>query len=348
MKLSTIKPLMFMPMLTACCMLFWAGCAEVTSEKIVKVEVGLQEPIQKIPITEPVAVRLKFTEQDSTTYKVTSETRRKINWEGSVPAKPAFQSGQTSTKVEMTFEQIIQSVDNNGEATAEITIKELKYLTKTKEGPVTDFDSSKAGHKKDQMAGLVGQSYKIKITPAGEVSVLDVSDALAAVKGPTPAHKAVMRLLTTDAITRRHGQATLPSGARKLLGGDNWSSVKTFSFGLMGSKSYDRVYTLKEIEKQGGRQFAEIEMNAVPTSKGSEQLHKQQESSDLSKMFDNPTETYTGRLKLDLNSGKIEKYDEQLVSEWVVIRPMSKEKRNEEPVALTMGAARLYRIERVK
>ena len=114
MKLSTIKPVMFMVMLTACCMLFWAGCAEVASEKIAKVEIRAEEPIQKIPITEPVALCLKFTEQDSTTYRVTTETQRKINWEGSVPAKPAFQSGQTGTKVEITFEQIIQGVDDNG------------------------------------------------------------------------------------------------------------------------------------------------------------------------------------------------------------------------------------------
>jgi len=78
-----------------------------------------------------------------------------------------------------------------------------------------------------------------------------------------------------------------------------------------------------------------------------EKLHKEQVAAALSKMFDNPIDSYTGQLKLDLTTGKVEKYLEKLQSEWVVVDPSVRQQGDKEPDAIRMGAIRLHRLERI-
>lgn len=52
-------------------------------------------------------------------------------------------------------------------------------------------------------------------------------------------------------------------------------------------------------------------------------------------------QTYTGWLELNLNSGKVQKYSEELQSQWVI-----KKKDSEEPDAVKMGVVRSYSLER--
>jgi hypothetical protein len=114
----------------------------------------------------------------------------------------------------------------------------------------------------------------------------------------------------------------------------------------MGSKSYERIYELKEIKDADERRTAIIEMSVVPSSEKAMELHKEQVISFFSQMFDNPIEIYTGQLKLDLTAGKVEQYLEEFRSEWVAVDTMPG-KESEEPDTLRMGAVRLYRFERI-
>jgi len=287
---------------------------------------------------------LKFAEQDSTTYRVSIEAEQSVKWEGLLPDKSIFKGGRSQDKIEMTFTQQIQSSDDKGNAIAEITIKGLKYFSTIKDNLVLDFDSSREKDRNNPLARLIGQSYTIEITPTGKVTeVIDVTEAQAAVND----NNAALKLLSPDTIKERHGLMNLPAGDKnQLRQGDSWSGIKTFSFGLMGSKSYEKIYTLKEIKDQDNRQTAIVEMSAIPTSEMAEQLHKEQATPDFSKMFDN-TETYTGQLKLDLTVGKVEKYFEKLQSEWVVARPPAEQGDDKEPTALKMGAIRLYHLEKI-
>jgi len=114
----------------------------------------------------------------------------------------------------------------------------------------------------------------------------------------------------------------------------------------MGSKSYERIYELKEIKDADERRTAIVEMSVVPSSEKAKELHKEQVISFFSQMFDNPIETYTGQLKLDLTAGNVEQYLEEFRSEWVTVDTMPG-KESEEPDTLRMGAIRLYRIERI-
>ena len=115
---------------------------------------------------------------------------------------------------------------------------------------------------------------------------------------------------------------------------------------MMGSQSFERIYTLKEVQDVGNRKIAVVEMDAVPSTEMAEELHKQQEIAGLSRMFDNKG-TLQGALKLDLNSGKVRDCHEKLRTEWLVVDPAAGQKPDEEPAAVRMIATRLYQLEQI-
>jgi hypothetical protein len=292
---------------------------------------------------------LKYTPQDSTTYKFKSKSLRSIKWEGPSLDEAAFKGGKTSSEIEMNFTQQIQSTDDKGYALAKITIETLKYLSIIRDEPVVDFDSSRAKDQNSPFAGLLGQSYTIEITPAGQVSkIINASQAREAVKGTSPLTKTALALLSLEIIKERHTISAMPDmDKNQLRKGDNWIRTKTFSFGLMGGKSYERIYTLKEVKDTDNLRAATIEMKANPTSEMAEKLHKEKAIGDFSKMFEN-IETYTGELNLDLTAGKVEKCLETLESEWIAVEPTVGQKDEEkEPAVLTMTATRLYSLEKI-
>lgn len=313
-----------------------------------KPKVVVEEEKPKVVEDEGPAIELalKYTPQDSTTYKYTAEAQRGIKWEGPLSKESAFKGGTTSSRVEMTFTQQIQSTDEKGNAVAKITIKSLKHLSIIRDNPAIDFDSSREKDKNNALAKLIGQSYTIEITPAGRATkVIDANQAREAVKGISPTTKTALAMLADDAITERHTIPAMPAKDKnKLRKGGNWTSLKSFSFGLMGAKTYQRIYTLKDVTDKDNRRIALVEMKADPTAEMAEKLHKEKAIGDFSKMFEN-TETYTGRLEVDLNAGKVEKCIETLESEWIAVEPMAgKTDEAKEPAVLTMTANRLYSL----
>jgi hypothetical protein len=110
---------------------------------------------------------------------------------------------------------------------------------------------------------------------------------------------------------------------------------------MMGSESYEKIYTLNKIKDRDNRQVAIIEMNAIPAS----ETTKEQTAKFL-KSFDN-SKTYTGELELDLTTGKVKKYLEKLQPEWITAFPSAEQKTNQEPAVLTMSATRLYSLEKI-
>jgi len=294
-----------------------------------------------------VLLALKFTPQDSTTYRVVVEAGRSVAWEGPLPEKPTgFKGGHTGNRIETTFAQRIQSVDDKGNAIAEIKIEALKYLSKAWDNVVLDFDSAREQDKDSPLQKLIGQRYVVQMSAAGQVlKIVDANEARAAVTGNLSAHKTALALLSPEVIKQRHTIPALPPGEKSRLSpGESWSSTATFPFDMMGSKSYEKIYTLKEIKDAGDRQFAVADMNAVPSSEMAQELHKEQTTNPLEKMFDT-NENYSGQLKLDLTAGKVEKCLEELRIEWVIVDPQAKD--DKEPAALRMSAMRLYSIEKI-
>lgn len=304
------------------------------------------EPEKKAPA---VKLALKFTKEDLTTYRVITQAQRSIKWEGPLPDKSSFQGGTTGNRIEMSFTQQIQRVDDKGNAAARVTIKGLRCQAKVKDNITLDFDSSREKDRNNPLASLIGQSYNIKITPDGQVSkVIDVNEAKAVIKGSSLADKTALRLLMPDTIKQLHTIAALPGSDKnkQLHPGENWSSLKTLSFGMMGTKSYERIYTLKKIEDVQGRRIAVVQMSAIPSAEKADQFQQGQGMGVFAKMFDN-TYTYTGQLRMDLSAGKVEKYVEKLRTEWVAVDPSAAQKADKEPAALRMTATRLYELEKI-
>jgi hypothetical protein len=336
---------------TVCLSLLAVGCRPSGEEAAIQVKP--EEKTPKVaeeavkPQAEPaVELGLKFSQGDSTTYKVISEAQRKIKGEGALLEDSKFQGGTTSSRAEITFTQQIQSVDAQGNAVAKITIDELKYLAKVKDNITTDFDSSLEKDQINPLYKLIGQSYTIEITPAGEVSnIIDTSQAQAAVSGSSHVRQIASMLLNSDAIKQRHAVPALPPADKnQLRPGDSWNNVKPFSFGMMGSKSYERIYTLKKIKDVDNRRTALVEMKAIPSAEMTEEMAQEQGMGFFSKMFDNK-ETYTGELKLDLNTGRVKEYSENLQTEWIAVDPQAGQKADGEPARLRMTATRFYHIE---
>jgi len=131
--------------------------------------------------------------------------------------------------MEMTFTQQIQSINNRGNAVTKITIKGLKCSSVHKDNLVLDFDSSREKDPNNSLSRIVGESYKIEITPAGQVQrVIDARGARAASRVRYPSSKAAARaaakLLSLDSIKQRHAILALPAADKKQLRpGDSWS-----------------------------------------------------------------------------------------------------------------------------
>jgi hypothetical protein len=320
------------------CAVFTCGCARQAG----------QGP-GKIAVKGGVKIALEPVPGQQTSYIVTTHARRNIKWQGPVPEKKAFEESFTEEQIEMGFTQHIQSVDDSGKAVAKVTIDSLKYLTVVKNQTNVDFDSSRQSDADSPLAKLIGQSYTIEFGPDNYVSsVLDLSQAQSLVKGKTAADRAGMNLLSTETIMERHMALLLPEpGKEYLKPGGKWSRVKTFSFGMMGIKSYEKVYTLKEVQNMAGHQIAVIDMNAIPTSEVEQKYRDKQTGADFPRMFDT-IETYTGAGEVDLTAGCIDAYNENLQTSWVTVFPSDAKSDPNEPVVLRMTATRDYSLEKIK
>ena len=331
-------------------LLLTAGCtkhAEEPAQTEVEPQKTAAAQVESEEQRPAVKLALKFTPADMTTYRVITENDKSVDWQGPHPTKPkGFTGGHTGNKIEMTFTQQIQSTDDKGNAVVRITIRQLKYLTTIKNEIITDFDSTSEKDKDNPLSKLIGQSYTIEMTPSGQVSrLIDANDARAAVGSTPAAGKTAANLLSLKSITQRHTIPTLPdAGKNQLREGENWSSIENFSFDMMGSKSYERIYTLEEIKKVNNRRIAIARMQAVPSAEKAKELHKEESAAFFANFSDN-IETYTGELKLDLTNGKIEECHEKLTTEWVIVDPNPKD--SEQPAALKMAAVRSYSIEKI-
>ena len=218
-----------------CMLLLTAGCTKLAEE-------SAQTKVESEEREQAVKLAFKFVPDDSTTYKVITEADNSLTWESTDANKPkGFTGGHTGRKSEITFTQQIQNADDKGNAVANITIKQLKYLLTVKNDITMDFDSSRQQNRQHPLSKLIGQSYTIEMTASGEVSkIIDANDARAVVKGTSAADKTAANFLSHEAILERHTIPALPAvDKNQLRTGENWSSIKSFSFTMMGSKTYE-------------------------------------------------------------------------------------------------------------
>ncbi len=282
-------------------------------------------------------------------YKINTQVRWSIKWQGPVPDKAAFDESFNDQRVEMIVNERMQGRDAKGVEVAKVTIDSLKYFSIIKNNTMVDFDSSRKTDVDNPLSKLIGQSYTIAYGPDNNInSVTGLESGRSLLNGNSSSDRAGQGLLTPDEITKLQATLVLPkTGAKELKSQDKWSRIKTFSFGLMGLKSYEKKYSVKEIRDVKGRKIAVIDMSSIPSSEIEEKYRGQQQRADFLKMFDTK-ETYTGSGEVDLKTGGIESYRENLQASWVAALPAGKQADANEPVVLMMTANHDYEIQRIK
>lgn len=320
--------------------LFVAGCAGPAEKGKITQKPSPEKQITPVEMLKPAEFVLKFKQGDATTYKVIMERGKSVEFGGELTKDQNFKSGHTGSKVEMSFTQQIESVESSGNAKAKITIKDLKYLAKVKNQVVVDFDSSREKDRGNTLNKLIGKSYQIVLAPKGEIVKVEGAEQIQSLfKGNAPSEQAAAQLVSQDIVKKRHRiPALIDADGKQYQPGDKWKGQKNFSFGLMGTDSYEKIYALKEIKDEDGKKIAFVEIDAIPDT-------KDEQTPGLSQMFDQAG-SYNGKMKFDLNSGKVEEYFEKMQSEWAIADIKSDQKIDQELSTIKMGTTELYSLEK--
>ncbi|MCD6394018.1 MAG: hypothetical protein J7M40_10985 [Planctomycetes bacterium] len=279
---------------------------------------------------------LNFAPEDTTTYKVSTQMIKDFRFEQPSLTPPKIKDEQSGTTVDITFEQKIDKVQSDGTALATVTVKGIAYVAKDKDTVKFDFDSTRQADKGKPFAKAIGQSYTIKISPAGVAEAVDARDARNSVTAGYEG-KVAKALFSDDRIKKRHSILALPDIAKSTLrAGSSWSRIVGSPPGLLTPKSFEKTYTLESVEGPKGNRVATVLMNAVESAEPAPDAGKQAAGMGIfANMFD-ATETYTGKMVLELGTGKVLQYNEKLVATYLAAEEPRGGSGGKGPDTLTM------------
>ena len=318
-------------------------------------------------LTPAAEMKLNLAPKSETVYKVVTGSGK--DYQFVQPSINKTKAQHTIGKMEMVFAQKIESVDSQGNAVANITIKQLKYFSETPQGKKADFDSTKDPNKSDPLSQLIGASYKIKIAPAGGIEVIDTSAARSIIKSGSVAGAIADKLFSDEEMARRHQVMAMfdagkclcekdrrkeaktassnkkanPKDSKKVSNksckkGDQWSSIEASPSGMLSPKTFEKIYTLTDLKKQNGQTIAVVDMNAAPSSKRAEDLSaKEPAAGFFAKMFDEK-DKFTGKMVINLTTGEIDSYQETLKAEWFAAETSEDQKSDKGPDQLCADA----------
>jgi len=297
---------------------------------------------------------LTFKPGQITTYRLTTERYRGVVVRGLSKdgQRVEVPSGSTGSHVEMTYTQSVQTVDPNGHAVLDVRIKDLRVYTEQVGDPVIDFNSARPEDANKPLARLIGQGYRIEMGPDGKVvKVTNVGNAQMALASDRASDqgRAAARLLSEESIRERHTLSALAnSGGGLHKRGQSWSQIQSFSFDNLGSKSFEKVYTFKGLDKIQGRPVAVIDMEGVLSSKGLANADsKEERARALTDAFDTSF-TYTGQCRLDRATGQVEDANEVLQVQWIAVDPRARtDNKQGEPNSIMMRSTQGFRLQRL-
>jgi hypothetical protein len=306
----------------------------------------------------PVQVReaslaLVFKPGQVTTYHLVTEGHRQLVARGVAGGQVSeVPSGRSGARMEMTYTQSVQGVDPNGHALLDIRIDDLLVSAERVGDPIVDFNSARPEDTNKPLARLIGQGYQVELTPHGQVirimNVVNSQRAVAADQG-TSQGKTAAGLLSDQSIRDRHSVAALmTSGVGPHRSGQSWRQVRTVSFDNLGSKSFEKVYTFRGLERAKDRSVAVIDLEGVLSSKGAAQAHQTEEQARaLTEGFDTSF-TYTGQCRLDIGAGQVEEANEVLQVQWIALDPRAKTDNTQgEPNSIVMRSTQGFQLRRV-
>jgi hypothetical protein len=293
-------------------------------------------------------VKLKYSEGDVKTYKVASASFKDFKFEQPSLNPPKIDQQRSGNTVDVVFEQKIDSVDADGNATSTITIKEVGYIAKDKEGVRFDFDSTREADKKKPFAKVIGQTYRIKLSPDGGVEVLDAKEALKAVT--TGMQGQIAKSFFGDKqIVARHEVRALPTTGDLFITGDYWTKKEASPpRQLLAPKTFEKVYTLDSIEDAPSGKLLTITLNGTESGEAAPGASKQMGSMGFfANMFDSE-ESYTGNLVIDTGKGEVKEYGERLFVKYLAAEMPQDGDESKGPDTLMMAFTREVSMEIVE
>ncbi len=288
-------------------------------------------------------LNLKFSPEQTATYKAVSEVVKDFRFEQ--PNLNKLREEQTKTVIDMTFTQTIDRVDEAGNATATITIKDLAVEMTNKNELKYAYNSTDKKDSKSPMGKLLGQSYTIELSPNGQVKVLNTKAAKAAVKGGYE-KKVATSILDDKNIIARHSIVALPQEAASAMKVKaTWSQVVPSPPGLLAPKNYKKVYTLTDVDTKDGATIATVEMNAgEDTDAAPGKISGGM--GVFAKMFDNE-DNYTGTMTFNVDSGSVLTLEETLVSTYLAQEMPEKGDPEKGPDTLTMQFTNRVKLDKL-
>jgi hypothetical protein len=283
---------------------------------------------------------LKFEPGQSQMYRV--KTSMIKDFEFIQPSAGKEDIKKTGSEVEMIYSQNIKDVTQEGTATADIMIKELRYKLMSKDGVDVDFDSTDPGDSNNPLANAVGKSYTIKISPDGSVQLVNASAVTSAVRSGQEA-RIIKSLMSLQRVKARHQIAALPAEKKALSKNDTWTNEVQSPKGMLAQKKFKKVYTVESVKEKDGQRIAVVKMdaNAGPAELGGEGM------GFFAKMFDT-NEDYTGKLVLNATTGNVIEYNEKLKATYIAMEPAEEQNSDKGPDTLTMGFTQTVELEMVE
>lgn len=283
---------------------------------------------QQIPYA---SLKLSFAPNQTDRYKSVSDVVKDFRFEQ--PNLGKLREEQTRTTVEMTFTRNIQSASDNGSAVAQITIDGLKVTIINKNENRLSFDSSKEADMNNPLAKLLGQSYTIRLTPDGGAELIDAAEAIAAVPAGYE-NRVADSILSKENVQERHRVQAIPDKDGPYIVSDQWSVTVPSPPGLLAPKSYEKVYTLTELDTTGGQTVATVKMDAGEAAEPAEGASAGGMGM-FARMFDNE-DTYTGLMSLNVDTGTVLSAEETLISTYLAQEMPENGDPDKGPDTLTM------------
>ncbi len=279
---------------------------------------------------------------DVTSCKVVQETTKEVSFEQ--PSLNKSKVDTTQSIVEISFDQKVSGVNEDGSAAFDVTITAVKLYSKGQKGVNIDFDSTREADKADQMNSIVGASYKISIAADGKATVVDSAAVNAAAKS-----REAKSLVSAEAIEKRHTITAMPDeGAAALAKNKSWTKLGATPKGALQPKAFEKVYSLDKMEQTPDGKIAIVKMNAVETNKPIEGFDAGSGGLGVMANIFDSSSTFTGQLDYNVTTGKIESYKETLLSEHVAAEEPRGGDAGKGPDVLTMRFINSYSFEVVK
>ncbi|MFI4911745.1 MAG: hypothetical protein ACIAQZ_08780 [Sedimentisphaeraceae bacterium JB056] len=279
---------------------------------------------------------------DVDSYKVTRETVKEVSFEQ--PSLNKSKLDTTKSVVEMTFDQKVDNVNEDGSVVLDITIKGIKLYSKGQKGVNNDFDSTRDADKKDALNKLIGKSYKIKMDVDGKATVADVSG----IKSSATSREA-KALISSDAIEMRHSIIPMPEeGPAVIAKNKSWMTLGATPKGALQPKAFEKEYKVESIKDTAEGSVADVKMTAIETNKTVEGFDASSGGLGVMANIFDSTSNYTGDMKYNITTGKLVSYSENLTTEHVAAEEPKGGDPSKGPDVLTMRFISKYSIESVK